>query len=375
MNIQIPKPAFDDAKARVFVDRLVGALGEAALALMTSIGHRTGLFDTLASFCSANSETLAKEAGLSERYVREWLAVMVTSGVVDYDPGTGAYSLPAEHAAFLTRAASPDNIAVTAQFISVAASVEEEMLARFRSGEGLHYHHFERFHEVMAEDSDQLVVGALECHILPIVPGLTERLKHGIEVVDIGCGGGHALLRLAEAFPESRFLGVDLCADAFAEAQVEAARRGLGNLSFEARDLSGVEMLGQFDLVTAFDAVHDQKDPLGLLTTVRRSLRPDGVFLMQDIGGTRHLENNIANPFAPLLYTISLMHCTPISIGQGGPGLGAMWGVETAEEFLSDAGFGTVQTHRLPHDPVNAYFVAWPRVRQPSTDGKDDETA
>lgn len=358
MNVHIPKPVFDDAKAEAFAERLVCALSEAALALMTSIGHRTGLFDALMRLPYATSDGLAEEAGLTERYVREWLAVMVTSDVVEYDPGTGAYSLPAEHAAFLTRAASPDNIAVTAQFISVAASVEEEMLARFRNGEGLHYRHFERFHEVMAEDSAQLVVAALERHVLPIVPGLTERLDKGIDVVDIGCGGGRALLRLAEAFPRSRFLGVDLCADAFAEAQVETARRGLGNLTFEARDLSDVEMLGSFDLVTAFDAVHDQKNPQALLTMVRKSLRPDGVFLMQDIGGSRHLENNIGNPFAPLLYTISLMHCTPISIGQGGPGLGTMWGVETAEEFLATAGFSEIETHRLPHDPVNAYFVA-----------------
>jgi SAM-dependent methyltransferase len=360
MNIQTPKPIFDETKAEAFAERLVGTLGAASLALMTSMGHRTGLFDTLASLPPATSETLAAKADLSERYVREWLAVMVTSRVVDYDPETetGAYSLPAEHAAFLTRAAGPDNIAVTAQFIGVAASVEEEMLARFRSGEGLHYRHFERFHEVMAEDSGQLVVAALTDHILPIVPGLTERLDQGIEAVDIGCGGGRALLRLAEAFPESRFLGVDLCADAFAEAQVETARRGLCNLTFEARDLSGVETLGQFDLVTAFDAVHDQRDPKALLTMVRRSLHRDGVFLMQDIGGSRQLENNIGNPFAPLLYTLSLMHCTPISIGQGGPGLGTMWGVETAQEYLAAAGFGAVETHRLPHDPINAYFVA-----------------
>lgn len=360
MNTPAPGTAFDDAKAEAFAARLVGTLGEAALALMTSIGHRAGLFDTLALLSPATSATVAAEAGLAERYVREWLAVMVTSGVVEYEPATARYRLPAEHAAFLTRAAGPDNIAVTTQFIGVAASVEEAMLARFRSGEGLHYHDYERFHEVMAEDSAQLVVAALTERILPIVPGLTERLEDGIEVVDIGCGGGRALLRLAEAFPASRFLGLDLCADAFAEAQVEAAQRRLGNLAFEARDLAGVETLGRFDLVTAFDAVHDQKDPQGLLTMVRQSLRADGVFLMQDIGGSRHLENNIGNPFAPLLYTLSLMHCTPISIGQGGPGLGTMWGVETAQAFLAAAGFRDVETHRLPHDPINAYFVARP---------------
>lgn len=358
MNTPVLQPAFDEPKAQAFAERLVGALGEAVLALMTSIGHRTGLFDALAKLPSATSVDLAGKAGLSERYVREWLAVMVTTGVVEYEPETATYSLPAEHAAFLTRAASPDNVAVTAQFIGVVASVEEEMLARFHSGEGLHYHHFTRFHEVMAEDSDQLVVAALIEHILPIVPGLTGRLERGIEVLDIGCGGGHALLRLAETFPESRFLGVDLCAEAFAGAQAEAARRGLGNLAFEARDLSDADTLGQFDLVTAFDAVHDQKDPQALLTMVRNSLRGDGVFLMQDIGGSRHLENNVGNPFAPLLYTLSLMHCTPISIGQGGAGLGTMWGVETAEEFLAAAGFGDLQTLRLPHDSINAYFVA-----------------
>ena len=183
-------------------------------------------------------------------------------------------------------------------------------------------------------------------------------MSTAFEVIDIGCGGGYALLRLAGTFPNSRFLGVDLCAEAFAETQAEAARRGLGNVAFERRDLSTVETLDQFDLVTAFDAVHDQQDPQGLLTLVRRSLRPEGVFLMQDIGGSRKLENNRGNPFAPLLYTLSLMRCTPISIGQSGPGLGTMWGVETAEEFLATAGFSQVQVHRLPHDPINAYFVA-----------------
>ncbi|MGB5211774.1 MAG: methyltransferase domain-containing protein [Gammaproteobacteria bacterium] len=352
------KPAFDDTKAEAFAQRLVGALNEAALAVMASLGHRAGLFDTLSRLPSTSCKTLAKEAGLAERYVREWLAIMVTSGVVEYEPDTQLYFLPTEHAAFLTRAASPDNMAVTAQFITVAASIEEEMLARFQDGNGLHYHHFERFHEVMAEDSAQLVVAALFDHILPIVPGLQGRLERGIDGLDIACGAGRALLRLAETYPESRFLGVDLCPDAFAETQVKAARLGLGNLTFKALDLSGLETLGQFDLITGFDAVHDQKDPLGSLSMVRSSLRPDGVFLMQDIGGSRDLEKNIDNPFAPLLYTISLMHCTPISIGQGGAGLGAMWGVETAGEFLAAAGFGRVQTHRLPHDPINAYFVA-----------------
>ncbi|MGJ5620700.1 class I SAM-dependent methyltransferase [Sulfitobacter sp. MF3-043] len=357
MNEQ-PKINFDDSKAALFAEHMVDVLNNASLALMTSIGHRTGLFDALASFPIATSAALAERADLAERYVREWLGVMVTSRVVEFDPHAKTYALPPEHAAFLTTAAKPDNMAVTCQFIGVMASVEEEMVARFRDGAGTHYHDYCRFHEVMAEDSAQLVVSALMDHILPLEPGLIARLQGGIDVLDVGCGAGRAMMKLARAFPASRFTGVDLCEDAFVETQVEAARSNLSNLRFLAQDLSQVTSLGKFDLITAFDAVHDQKDPQGLLDLVHNSLAEGGLFLMQDIGGSRDLQTNIENPFAPLLYSLSLMHCTPVSIGQGGPGLGAMWGIETAQEYLERAGFGQIETHTLPHDPLNAYFLA-----------------
>jgi 2-polyprenyl-3-methyl-5-hydroxy-6-metoxy-1,4-benzoquinol methylase len=358
LTYQNPNLAFNEAKAEAFAERFVGTLNEAALAVMTSLGHRAKLFDALAANPGLNSQVLSEKAGVNERYLREWLGVMVTSGVVDYDPRAGSYTLPPEHAAFLTRSASPDNMAVTTQFISIAASIENELLDRFHSGAGLCYHHFDRFHEVMAEDSAQLVVANLVSAILPVVPGLTQRLEDGIDVADFGCGQGQAMMALARVYPNSRFHGFDLCEDAFAETAAEAGSEGLKNLHFEACDLSAANEVGSFDLVTAFDAVHDQADPKAFLCLVRQSLRSGGVFLMQDIGGSRDLEKNIANPFAPLLYTISSMHCTPVSIGQGGPGLGAMWGVETAEEYLADTGFASVETHRLPHDPINAYFTA-----------------
>lgn len=358
MTVQNQISAFDEAKAEAFAERFVGTLSEAALGIMTSLGHRAGLFDALAINPGLTSDALAKRADVTERYLREWLGVMVTSGVVDYDAGDRSYTLPPEHAAFLTRAASPNNMAVTTQFIGLAASVEEEMLDRFRNGGGLCYEHFDRFHEVMAEDSAQLVVANLTEAILPIVPGLIEGLQAGIDVADFACGGGRALLRLAQAFPKSRFRGFDLCAEAFAPSETELRSKSLQNLRFEACDLSSARAVGRFHLVTAFDAVHDQKDPEGFLALIRRSLLEDGVVLMQDIDGSRDLEKNLGNPFAPLLYTISSMHCTPISIGQGGPGLGAMWGVKTAEQYLAAAGFSSIAMHRLPHDPINAYFVA-----------------
>lgn len=353
------QPVFDESKAEAFAGKLLGALNNSALVLMTSIGHRTGLFDHFAKISHCTSGALATEAGLAERYVREWLAVMVTSGVVDYEPATKIYHLPAEHAAFVTRA-SPTNIAVTSQFLGVTAGVEDEIIARFQNGRGLHYRHYGRFHDVMAEESNQNFNEALVQHVLPLVEGLIARLECGIDVVDVGCGGGGALLILAQRFPKSRFSGIDLCGDAFASAQELARSTGLSYLDFKELYISGLDTLGSYDLVLAFDAVHDQRDPQGMLNLMRRSLKKNGVFLMVDIGGSRHLEKNIDNPLGAFLYMMSCMHCTPVSLGQGGGGLGTMWGVELAGEMLTRAGFSGVQMSRLPHDIVNAYFVARP---------------
>ncbi len=352
------KPSFDEAKAKSFAGQMLGALNGAALALMASIGHRVELFDHLAAASPCTAASLAKRAGLSERYVREWLAVMTTSRVVEYHPTTATYTLPREHAAFLQRSGAIKNIALIAQFIGVAGAVEDEIVARFHDGGGLCYHHFDGFHEVMAEASQQSIVTPFLDHVLPLAEGLRERLELGIDVVDIGCGAGRALLMLAERFPNSRFVGIDLCADAFASAQDTAKAKGLANLEFQERDLARADHIGSFDLALAFDAVHDQKSPQDILRLVRRSLRDDGLLLMVEFGGSSRLENNLSHPIAPFLYMMSTMHCTPVSLGQGGDGLGTMWGTELATHMLEQAGFGAVEVSRLPHDAFNAYFVA-----------------
>jgi len=351
------KPAFDNGKAQAFAGKMLGALNNSALVLMASIGHRTGLFAQLATASPCTVEALAKASSLAPRYVREWLAVMTTSGVVDYDPTSGSYALPPEHAAFLVYGGSV-NIAVNCQFLGVTAGVEDEIVARFRDGEGMHYHHYGRFHDVMAEASNQSLVSKLLDHILPLAEGLRERLEHGIDVLDVGCGAGRALLLLAEQFPNSRFTGIDLCADAFAPAVDMARGKKLTNLTFRALDVAGREDFGAYDLVLAFDAVHDQKDPPGMLRAIRRTLTPGGTLLMIDIGGSSRLEKNTQHPLGAFLYMMSCMHCTPVSLGQGGPGLGTMWGVEMAGDMLKAAGFSRVTMSRLPHDIVNAYFVA-----------------
>ena len=347
--------SFDPARAEAFGDRVTQWLNDSALALMSSIGHRTGLFDVMATLEPADSETIAREAGLAERYVREWLGAMVTGGVVEYDPSGGRYHLPPEHAAVLTRNARPGNLAVTLQWIPLLGSVEDEVVQSFQEGGGVPYACFDRFHAVMAEESDQTVVAAILDQILPLVPGLKERLALGIDVLDVGCGAGRALVELARHFPKSRFVGVDFSVEAIASAERNAD--GLSNLRFEVRDATDLPGTDAYDLVTAFDAIHDQVQPALVLDAIGKALRPDGVFLMQEIGGSSDVAQDAEHPIGPFLYTVSCMHCMTVSLSAGGAGLGAMWGQALATRMLGDAGFRSVEVEALPHDPINLYYL------------------
>jgi 2-polyprenyl-3-methyl-5-hydroxy-6-metoxy-1,4-benzoquinol methylase len=351
---------FDAAKAEAFAGELMQMLNHGALCLMTSIGHRTGLFDTLAGLPPATSVEIAQQAGLNERYVREWLGAMVTSGVVEVDPTSTYYRLPAEHAAFLTRAAGSDNMALFAQYTAIMGGVEDEIVDCFQRGGGVPYTRFPRFHAVMAEESGQSVLSVLNSHILPLVPGLTARLDQGIHMLDVGCGSGRVLNRLAGQYPASRFTGMDLSMEAIGRAREEAQQQGLHNTEFIIRDLSDFHESAApeaFDFITTFDAIHDQAKPLNVLAGIRRSLKPDGVYLMQEIRGSGHVHSDIGHPVAPFLYTISTMHCMTVSLAQGGEGLGAMWGEEKTRDYLEKAGFTAIEMKQLAHDFQNNWYV------------------
>ncbi|MEM0984156.1 MAG: methyltransferase domain-containing protein [Planctomycetota bacterium] len=342
--------------AEGFAERMLGFLNGGAIGLMISVGHRTGLFDALDAGGPATSVELAERAGLHERYVREWLGAMVTGEVVDYDPETQRYVLPPSHAAWLTRKATPNNFAVAFQFLPVLASVEDEIVECFRHGGGVPYSSYPRFHEVMAEESDQTVVAGLFDSILPLAQGMVERLEQGATLVDVACGRGHALMAMAKRFPRSSFAGYDLSTEATTYAEVEAARRGLTNVRFKSKDLSSFAEPEMYDFATGFDVIHDQKDPAGLLAGVFASLKPGGVFLAQDITGSSNVADNIGGPVAPFIYTISCMHCMTVSLAQGGAGLGAAWGEQLATSMMRDAGF-MVEVNTLEHDVMNNFYV------------------
>lgn len=347
----------DQAKVDAFAQRMVAGMNHAALALMTSLGHRTGLFDAMAGMDAAGSHAIAERAGLNERYVREWLGAMATGGIVEHDAQTQTYRLPPEHAACLTRAASPNNMAATMQWFAVLGGVETEIAAAFRHGQGVPYAAYDRFHEVMAEESAQTVVAGLRQHILPLEPGLAARLEQGLEVVDVGCGSGQALLALAEWFPASRFTGYDFSEEAMARANADAQRRGLRNVHFMRQDAAELPDRARFDLVLAFDAIHDQARPDTVLAAIRTALRPGGIFFMQDIDTSSEPVDNIDHPLGAMLYTVSCMHCMTVSLAQGGMGLGAAWGVQLAQKMLREAGFHRIRIHRFDHDVQNCYYI------------------
>jgi ubiquinone/menaquinone biosynthesis C-methylase UbiE len=352
--------SFESAKAAAFAERLLATLNQGAVTLMISVGHRTGLFDAMREMSPATSVEIAQKAGLNERYVREWLGAMVTGRIVEVDGDGSRFFLPPEHAAFLARAAGADNFAVFAQYLPLLSGVEDDIVECFKKGGGVPYARFPRFHEVMAEDSGQSVLSSLESHIVPLVPDLAAKLGAGIQMLDVGCGRGRIINRLAELFPTSRFTGMDLSSEAIVAAWGDAAEKKLRNVEFIVADLSRFDEKAEieaFDFVTTFDAVHDQAKPLNVLRGIYRTLRPEGVYLMQDIKGSSHVHKNLDHPLGPFLYTVSCMHCMTVSLAQNGEGLGAMWGEEKTREYLERAGFRTVRKHELNHDIQNNWYV------------------
>lgn len=352
----------DTQKSEAFAEKLIGILNSGALGVMTSVGHRTGLFDTMRHLPPSTSQQIAEAAKLNERYVREWLGAMTVGRIVECHPNGSAprFSLPAAHAAFLTREAGADNIGVFAQYIALTGSVEDKIVACFKNGGGVPYSEFDRFHEVMAEDSGQSIVSSLFDTVLPLVPGLTERLEQGIEVLDVGCGMGWALILMAKAYPKSRFVGYDLCEEPIASAKTAAKEQGLNNIRFEIRDLTTFDEdapVAQFDFITSFDAIHDQARPDRVLAGISKALKDDGVYLMQDIAASSKVHENMDHPVGPFLYTASTMHCMTVSLAQGGMGLGTMWGKEKALEMLEEVGFQNVEVKSLEHDFQNYYYI------------------
>jgi SAM-dependent methyltransferase len=347
----------DEERAEAFAEQLVGHYTGAFVTFMVDLGLRTGLLDAAAAGPGTSAE-LADRAGLQERYVREWLGALVTAGIIDYEPGTATYALPAEHAVCLTGDGEL-NLAPLSQVASHLAKYVEPVATAFREGGGVPYSAYRpEFTEVMDALSRPTFDGLLVDTIVPLVADLPDRLATGSRVADIGCGTGHSVNLLASAFPASTFVGYDLADDAIERGRAEAADLGLGNAAFEVLDVTAIPVEPALDVAFAFDAIHDQADPAGVLRRIFEALAPGGLFVMFDIRASSHLERNVGNPFAPWLYAVSTLHCMTVSLASGGAGLGAVWGEELALEMLEAAGFTDLEVHEVPGDPLDSLYVA-----------------
>jgi SAM-dependent methyltransferase len=345
----------DPDRTRAFGERLLGMLTGGVLTMLIGIGHRTGLF-AAAARGPATSVELAERAGLRERYVREWLGAMVTGGIMEFDPAAGRYSLPAEHAALLTGATSR-NVGPAASSLRTLGSVLPQVERCFADGGGVP---IAEYAAVSAGGLGETWRYIYDEHLvdgfLGPVPGLLERLRAGVRVLDLGCGTGHAVNIMAREFPRSTFDGLDIATDAIADAEAERTALGLANAAFAVADAAEFAPGKPYDVITAFDAIHDQAAPEVVLRRIRDALAPGGVFVMIDTKFATRLEDNVGNPYAPLSYGISLLFCVPTSIATGGSGLGAMWGQARAREMLADAGFTDVEVFDTPR-PQNCMYV------------------
>ena len=346
----------DDQAVEEFAGRLFELFAGAALSCLIDIGHRTGLFEA-ANEGPATSAGLATRADLDERYVREWLAAMVTAHIFEYEPSITSYWLPREHAACLT-GNRVENLAPVARFTTILAGHVDGVTDAFRRGGGVPYHAFvPEIHDVMEALWGPMHRDLLVPAIVPLAPGLTERLAAGARVADVACGTGDALLTLATSYPASTFVGYDLDANAIVRACRKAAAGGLANVRFEQCDAAELTVEEPLDAVFVFNALHDQAAPDRVLERIRDALVPGGVLVLDEPRVSSNLEDNVGNPLVPFTYAVSTLHCLTVSLAAAGAGLGTAWGEQVACRMLADAGFDDIAVHDAPGDPGNSVFV------------------
>jgi ubiquinone/menaquinone biosynthesis C-methylase UbiE len=194
--------------------------------------------------------------------------------------------------------------------------------------------------------------------VLTLMPDIVDALNRGIRVLDIGCGTGHSTNVMAQAYPSSHFAGYDFRDTTLDEGRSEATSRGLSNVRFVRRDLADMNEVDAYDLISAFDVVHDQVKPSLVLKNVAQALKPGGTFLMVDIKASSRVHENLDHPMGPFLYGTSALHCMTVSLALGGEGLGTMWGEQKALDLLRRAGFTDVVVQQIEGDIFNNYYIA-----------------
>jgi SAM-dependent methyltransferase len=343
MSAQLDSPVLDFAKVQEFAGKVGGDQAAAYNAVLVYLGDRLGLWQALAALESATATELAERSGISGRYVQEWLAAQAANGYLAYDPATGAFRCSPEAAAVLAQDESPAAMMAGFEVIASVWADVDKLAHAWTTGEGLAWHqHDPRLFSGVARFYATMYRNSLLTQWLPAVDGLIGRLTSGIRVLDVGCGLGVPTILLAEAFPNSTFVGVDYHEESIRLARAAAVEAGVvDRVRFEVADATSYR--GSYDLVFFFDAVHDFGDPVGALTHARSVLNSGGRVVAVEPFAEDTLEANLANPMSALFFVGSSALCVPHSISDGGAALGAQAGPARLTGAFRDAGFTSPQ--------------------------------
>lgn len=350
----------DEAASEAFVGKVFGDTVGAAVVGLATIGDRLGLFRELAAGGPATSEELARRANINERYAREWLAAMASAGYLRWDPVGGRFVLPAAHIPALVQEGGPHFLAGVQQELMGCFAVIDQLTDAFQTGGGVS---LASYPDSMFSGIDRFTAGWFENLLLqqwlPAVPGVLQKLENGCRMADVGTGHGRALIRLANAFPKSEFVGYDAHGPSVdrAAASVRDARVERNAIVRHLDVVAGLPE--QYDVVTTFDVIHDAVDPVGLLRSIRQGLKADGSYLCLEINEANALGTE-PNPIGALLYGFSVLLCMTTSLAEGGAGLGTLGvGEKQLREMAAEAGFGSVQIVPL-ENPFNTLYELRP---------------
>lgn len=349
-------PRLDSTRQEAFVNKVLGDTSATMTTMLAALGDRLHLFKDLATRGPATSEELASRTNLNERYVREWLGGMAAAGYLEYSVETRRFTLPPEHAPVLAQEAGPVFFGGLYQMLPALTGVSDLLVEAFRKGGGVQQAAYQQgMWEGMERFTASWFENLLTQEWIPAMPDVQKKLESGARVADVGCGSGLALIKLAQAYPRSRYFGFDFFAPLIERARRNAESAGVaGKVRFEALDVAA-GLPGQYDVVTTFDVVHDSPDPMGLLRVIRRALRPGGIFVCLDVNCSDKLEENIG-PLGALFHGFSVLYCMTTSLAKGGIGLGSLGFHEPrVRQMCAEAGFG--QVRRVPvENPFNNVY-------------------
>jgi 2-polyprenyl-3-methyl-5-hydroxy-6-metoxy-1,4-benzoquinol methylase len=344
-------------KLQDFLGKAVGDIGAAMSANLVLIGDKLGLYKAMAKKGPVTPAELAKATKTTERYVREWLSNQAAGGYVTYEAATGRFTLPPEQAHALADETSPVFLPGAFQVIAATFVAEPKIEQRFRSGKGLGWdEHDHRLFEGTERFFRPNYVGNLVSSWIPALDGVEATLNAGAKVADVGCGFGASTILMAKAYPHSTFIGFDYHKPSIQAARKRAKEAGVSNVTFQPAKSTDYPGKGN-GLVTHFDCLHDMGDPVGAARHVRKTLAPDGTWMIIEPFANDKVEDNL-NPIGRVFYAASTMICVPASLAYMGPALGAQAGEARLREVVTKGGF--TRFRRATQTPFNLVLEARP---------------